>query len=303
MDLKKPGRKSINKNKERFNQRLRSDKNVRRLTDDELARVHQIYLQMVKDIVETCRKEGIFMTLSGGSVLGAIRHKGFIPWDDDMDINMPRKDFERLKDSFDALFQGKYIFRAPNHRPHSGYRCGKFEFPQVTIWDVSGSRHGLTIDVFILENMPNSSVKRFLCGIRSEFWRIIAGLVFEYECSRIVPISNDRISLGRKIYLFAGRILSFIKSEKYFDIVDRVNQYKDEKSELVGIPSGRFHYFGEIYHREWMMEAEWVPFETLTLPIPKGYDMYLKTLYGDYMAIPPEEKREHHYIRSIHFGD
>lgn len=293
----------MNKNKEQFNERLRNDKRVRRLTDDELARIHQIYLQMVKDIVETCKKEDIFMTLSGGSVLGAVRHKGFIPWDDDMDINMPRKDFDRLKDTFDTLFQGKYVFRAPNHSPHSGYRCGKFECPQVAIWDASGLWHGLTIDVFILENIPDSPVLRLIYGARSEFWRIIAGLVFEYECSKIVQAPNEKISLGRKICLFVGKLLSFTKSEKYFDIVDRVNQYQDENSKLVGLPSGRFHYFGEIYRREGMMEAEWVPFEHIVLPIPKGYDMYLKTLYGDYMAIPPEEKREHHYIRDIHFGD
>ena len=295
--------KSMNKNKERFNERLRNDKSVRTLTDDELARVQRIYLQMVTDIVETCQKEGIFMTLSGGSVLGAIRHKGFIPWDDDMDINMPRKDFERLKECFDTLFEGKYVFRAPNHRPHSGYRCGKFECPKVKILDASGFRHGLTIDVFILENVPDSPLMRYLRGIRSEFWRIIAGLVFEYESYRVVRSNDSRVSLKRKTCLLAGKILSFRKSEKYFDKVDRVNQYKNEKTKLVGLPSGRYHYFGEIYPREAMMEAMWVPFENTTLPIPKGYDIYLKTLYRDYMTIPPEEKREHHYIRAIHFED
>ena len=293
----------MNKNKERFNQRLREDKNVRKLTDDELARVQQIYLQMVSDIVGTCKKENIFMTLSGGSVLGAIRHKGFIPWDDDMDINMPRRDFERLKDSFDTLFQGKYTFRAPNHKPHSGYRCGKFECPQVKILDASGFWHGLTIDVFILENLPDSSLLRFLFGLRSEFWRIVAGLVFEYESYLVVHNDDSSVSIGRRICLLAGRLLSFRKSEKFFDKVDRVNQWKNEKSKYVGIPSGRLHYFGEIYSREGMMEAMWVPFENTTLPIPKGYDMYLKTLYGDYMTIPQEEKREHHYIRSIHFEE
>ena len=291
----------MSKYKERFNQRLRKDKHVRILTDEELARVQQMYLMMVKDIVDTCEKERIFMTLGGGSVLGAIRHKGFIPWDDDMDINMPRKDFDRLKECFDTLFKGKYIFRAPNHRPHSGYRCGKFECPQVKILDASGFWHGLTIDVFILENVPDSSLLRFIRGIRSEFWRIIAGLVFEYESYRAVRFHSSRGSLGRRISLLAGKILSFRKSEKYFDKVDCVNQYKNEKTKFVGIPSGRRHYFGEIFHREWMMETVWVPFENLTLPIPKGYDMYLKTLYGDYMTIPPEEKREHHYVRSIRF--
>ena len=287
--------------KERFNQRLRNDKHVRKLTDEELAHVQQAYLQMVNDIVETCNKEGIFMTLGGGSALGAVRHKGFIPWDDDMDLDMPRRDFERLKNCFDKIFQGKYVFRAPNHHPHSGYRCGKIEYPQVQILDATGFRHGLTIDVFVLENLPDSFLIRFLCGIRSEFWRILAGLVFEYESYQAVRSHDNRIGLGTRMILFAGRILSFRKSEKYFNKVDRVNQYKNEKTKLVGIPSGRLHYFGEIYRREWMMEAVWVPFENLTLPIPKGYDMYLRTLYGDYMAIPPEEEREHHYIRSIYF--
>ena len=293
----------MNKYKERVNQRLRNDKHVRKLTGDELARVQQIYLQMVKDIVETCNKEGIFMTLSGGSVLGAIRHKGFIPWDDDMDINMPRKDFERLKECFDTLFEGKYVFRAPNHRPHSGYRCGKFDCPKVKILDATGFRHGLTIDVFILENLPDSPLIRFLWGIRSEFWRIIAGLVFEYESFQAVRSHNSKVSPGRRLCLLAGKLLSFRKSEQYFDIVDRVNQYNNDKTKLVGLPSGRYHYFGEIYPREGMMEAMWVPFENTTLPIPKGYDLYLKTLYGNYMMIPPEEKREHHYIRAIHFED
>ena len=99
------------KHRERLHEEIRKRDDMRVLSDSELRRVQQIYLEMAKDLFEMFDSCGINVTLSGGSVLGAVRHKGFIPWDDDMDINVPRKDFEKLKKIFDDYFHGKYIFR------------------------------------------------------------------------------------------------------------------------------------------------------------------------------------------------
>ena len=287
--------------KQQYHDEIKQRSDLRVMTDSELKRVQQVYLEMAKDLFDMFDVCAIKATLSGGSVLGAVRHKGFIPWDDDMDINMPRKDFERLKEVFDDFFHGKYIFSAPNHTPHSGYRCGKIENPQVQVWDEAGRRHGLTIDVFIIENLPDSIALRYLRGIRSELYRIIAGLVFEYECSKNEGNQDAHTSLKRKICFFAGQLFSFKNSKKWYDILDRTNQYPYEKTKMVSIPSGRKHYFGEIYKREWMTESIKTLFEELALPIPKGYDSYLKQLYGDYNKLPPEGQREHHYIHSIEF--
>ena len=125
--------------KRRHEEKMRRDAAVRMLTEKELDQVHCVYLQMMQKILSVCMSNGITVTLSGGSALGAIRHHGFIPWDDDMDMNIPRKDFESLKENFDDLFGGEYLLSSPNYRRHSGYRLARIENPAVMVCTTAGS--------------------------------------------------------------------------------------------------------------------------------------------------------------------
>ena len=292
------------KERELQNYKKRSD--LRPLTEEELRKVQRLYLRMASDVFEMCNHYGIYITLCGGSVLGAIRHQGFIPWDDDMDLFIPRKDYERFKLRFDEYFQGKYQLYAPNYHQSSHYRIGKIECGDVEIDDLMGYRHGLIIDLFVLENVPDFALHRWIRGIRSELYSYIAACCGLRESHKGFKSRNEdvpAVSLYERIGLTVGKVFSFRTADQWNNLIDKTNSYPDEQSQYVCSPNGRKHYFGEIYHREAMMRSIPVPFEDQIFPIPAGYDEFLGKLYGDYMVIPPEEKREVHYIRSIRFKD
>lgn len=275
-----------------MNRNAQRRKDIRIMTDEEIKKVHEVYLKMAEDIFKVCEKNHIRAMLSGGSVLGAIRHKGFIPWDDDLDLNIPREDFEKLKLIFDDEFQGKYLLHAPNYYRSSGYRIGKIEYPAVDIEDISEKHHGLNIDVFVIENVPDNYLVRLCKGLLSQAFMAIAACVGEYE----MPV--EKVKGIRRI---TGRLMSFYNSQTWNDKVDIWNQWNNDSTKMVGIPTGRNHYFGEIYTRKALMETQIADFENIKLPIPKGYAEYLKKLYGDYDVIPAEDKKEHHYIKNISF--
>lgn len=298
----------MNRYKERVNRRLRDNPEVRRLTGEELEAIHSRCLQMMKEICECCRENGITAGLAYGSALGAVRHQGFIPWDDDMDLYITRQGFEKLKKIFRDRFGDRYMLHAPNYLSGNKARVGRIEDPGARIEDYTGCVHGVQIDVFVLENIPDNPLLYYLHGFRSLLYTAAAGLVIDYEYAR-----EDRkahggrgrkpVSAEQRLRRFIGWCLSFHSAEKWLNRLDKVNRYASEKTRRVGIPTGRDHYFGEIWQREDMTRTEPMLFEGHEFPVPAGYDRYLRGLYGDYTVIPPEEEREYHYIRSINFEE
>ena len=287
-------------------QRLSQRTDLRGFDEEELKKIRFAYLKMASDVFEMCDSYGIYATLSGGSALGAVRHLGFIPWDDDMDINMPRKDYELFKQRFDEHFHGKYQLYAPNYRQSSRYRIGKIESQDVEIEDCNGYRHGLIIDLFVIENTPDFAPYRWLRGLRSEFFTLISACCDLRESHKQIKKSNGTTpssSFFERLLLLVGALFSFRSPDEWNNYTDRINQYPNEKSKYVSIPSGRHHYFGEPYRRESMLRATKMKFEDRYFPVPVGYDEYFSKLYGDYMTEPPPEKREKHYIRNVVFKD
>ncbi len=156
------------------------------------------------------------------------------------------------------------------------------------------------LDIFILENTPDNLLHRKIKGIYCNILEFISGLVFFYE-------NSDELS--KKVYTKAGagnyyvrmlfgRIFSFYNASKWNDIVDRSVQYKKESTNIT-IATGRKHYFGEILSKSELFPLTEGEFEGYKVPLFKNNDYYLTNLYGNYMRIPPVEKREKHFIRRI----
>ena len=291
---------------------LANDSNLRQLTDDEVLKLRKTLLRTFQDLVDCCNKHNLKVMLGGGSALGAVRHQGFIPWDDDMDINMPREDFEILKEVFDKELGEKYVLSSPNYKNNA-----KARFPMILVKDTIFTEIGqspedelskIKIDIFLIDNVPDNVIHRYLKG----FWCTCLMFMASYEATyenRHNQIFKDymckteegRAEYNRRIKL--GKLFSFYNFQKWVNLIDSAFQH-NKLTKLASIPSGRKHYFGEIRPRETFLPVSQGVFENLKVNLPGDPHDYLTNLYGsDYMTLPPEEKRERHFIVDLKFKE
>lgn len=288
---------------------LPSDLGLRKITDAEMKKLRTIFLEAYKDLVVCCEKLNITVMLIGGGVIGAVRHKGFIPWDDDLDVAMTRRDYEILKKNFESYLGDKYILSAPNYRNSANNR-----FPMMLVKntlyvelgdDPDDETSKIKIDIFIIENIPNNKIIRVIKGS----WCML--VMYIANCEKIYENQNELLKRnfyqtkeGKKMYdrrIKIGRFFSFYNFQKWVNIVDKSVQYK-KATELMGIPTGRGHYFKEIRPKKTFVPVSKGEFEGLEVNLPGDPEDYLSNLYGsDYMTLPPVEKREKHFIVDLKF--
>lgn len=276
---------------------------TRELAPEELKALKACLTEMMLDIIYVCQASDIRVMLAGGSTLGAVRHQGFIPWDDDLDLLMPREDYGRFCKVFQENLGEQYELVGPN----LGERY-KTRFPKVfkrnttlrSLSDVGSDLCcGVYVDIFLLENIPRNRLVRCLKGIWCSGLMLAASRVYMYEHdnpmlrAHMSVTEESRRDLDKAIRL--GKMLSWIPARTWFDWVDRAVRYR-KKTGLLGIPTGRKHYFGEIFPENVFLPLSKGVFEGYEVPLPADCDTYLKNLYGDYMQIPPPEKREKHFI-------
>ena len=288
---------------------LSDDSLLRSMTDEEISRLRDTFITTYQDLDMCCRKHQLTVMLIGGSVIGSVRHQGFIPWDDDLDVAMPRSDFEKLKEIFDSELGDKYILSSPNYKDNARNR-----FPMMLVKDTVFVEAGnspqsevskIKIDIFIIENIPMNPVIRTLKGIWCSFLMAAGSYEETYEKQdESLKKFMCKTEEGRRAYnrrVIIGKIFSFYNFQKWMNMIDSACQYK-KKSNLLGIPSGRGHYFGEIRPAKTFLPVSTGLFEGMQVNLPGDADDYLKNLYGeDYMTPPPVEKRERHFIMDIKF--
>ena len=277
--------------------------NLREITPDELEHLQNVLLKCYLDVQAVCEKNGLNIMLGGGSCLGAVRHQGFIPWDDDMDVNMPREDYRRFSEIFDAELGEKYRLFAPNHGDEKTNR-----FPLIKIKGTGvthgGSTEEIKMDIFIIENVPKSRIAQKCKGLFCHALMLIASSAQQYAStgeSVLKQTKEGRRFLRRRLLI--GRLFSFKTAQYWLNAVDKACRYEKETS-IVSIPTGRNHYFGEMQSVSTFFPLSKGIFEGHEVNLPGNPHAYLSKLYGDdYMTPPPPEKREKHYIMEIDFGE
>ena len=278
---------------------------VRPITDNEREKLQQTLLEMYKELAAVCQKYDLVPFLCGGSALGAVRHQGFIPWDDDLDLAMSRADYDKLRRVFKKELSDKYILNAPNYSTVT-----KARFPKIikkgTVFQEIGTvsadgLNGVFLDIFIIDNVPDHPLPRFFKGVVCNGAEFIASCVYDYENLDDLARRFHRKSgvLDYYIRMAVGRIFSIIPAANWFHAIDKVIRCKDENSRYCTMAQGRYHYFGEFLPRDTVFPPSYYDFCDIKAPLFGKVEYYLKNMYGDYMTIPPVEKREKHYVREL----
>ena len=271
------------------------------LNDKELSRVKEILLAMLADIIAYCDEHEIRYALGGGSVLGSIRHGGFIPWDDDIDIDIPREDYDRFLKGFAEEMGDRYWVRIPGKTEDHDLLLSQIRLKGTTLKtrdDVNTEGEcGVPIDIFPVENTYDNALMRLMHGIGCMTYGYLVSCRKFYRdrefLREIMPSGTKKFPFSLKIAigaLISGKPLSFwVKAADCWN-----SRCADHKSRMISVPSGRKHFFGELCARSELLDYKKSRFEGLEANIPADHDRYLKRMYGDYMRIPPPEKREKH---------
>lgn len=270
-----------------------------------LRKVQLIQLEILKEVVKVCEQHNIHYFLEGGTLLGAVRHQGFIPLDDDLDIGMLREDYEKFIRIAPSSLSQKYELL--NWYTDPGYGlpfCKVIKRGTVYLEEKasrSSSKNGIYIDIFPYDNFPDNKISQCHQGLLLMFYRT----VLRAKCHYKTWNSHGRFYFYKWLKNTPFRILSifFTKNfltQKYDETAMWFNKKDCSSYYLQGISRyGKFIFPKECFNK-------FIPlhFENETFNAPVGYDLYLKIGYGNYMTPPPVQERENrHGIIEIDFGE
>ena len=282
------------------------NENAHGISQEETIELQNALIDVLSEIMDVCNKYDIRPFLQGGTLLGKIRHNGFIPWDDDLDLGMSRRDYERFKGVFEKELADRYILKVPNSPYGTSNRFMQI-FRKGTTYITVGANddipQNIYIDIFPIDYVPENAIACQLKGWRSNFLMIMASCAeFRQHMSpslQRLMLSNKQGRINYHVRMFLGWLVSFRSLNQWFDAVDSCI-CREKESALCTSATGRKHYLGEIVDSNVffpLKKTEFCGIPTWTLNDPDGY---LRNLYGStYMEIPPEEKREHHFIEKL----
>lgn len=267
---------------------------MRQINTEELKKIQ---LEILDVVMKFCDEHDIHCFLEAGTLLGAVRHKGYIPWDDDIDIAMLRPDYDRFIKLFNQE-NTRYKVDCIENDPESLYFYGKIYDTSTELYEPNkkiGKKKSINIDIWVMDNAPDDDKELRKMFIRQYIYR-------QFNAGRWMPMfTPPNGNILRKIIAYAVRITlnmipEFILPRNYFGykLLKNSRRYVYEETKRVGNFLGAYSCAME---KEKFRNFIYAEFEGRRFKIPSGYDEWLTQLYGDYMTPPPENKRasRHHF--------
>lgn len=256
--------------------------------------IQKLEINILKEFDAFCQKEKLTYYIAYGSLIGTIRHHGFIPWDDDVDIVMPREDYEKLIDRYEKITDRYVLFSMYNkeHWPYAYAKCVDMNTEMEEATYKSG-KLGVYMDIFPLDGVPEDSVRRML---HLQYVNFLHYLLITVQKNNLVGRTFFRGMVKRMLYPVA----SLIGMDRLIGIIDkRIKKYKYADSKYVAQLTNNMYIKGETMRKECYGKPIIRNFEGLKVKVPRHYDHVLRRIYGDYMQLPPEEERVTHHAYKV----
>lgn len=248
----------------------------------DMKRVWQVELDLLEKLINVCNEHGIRMWADGGTMLGAIRHHGYIPWDDDIDISIPRPDYDRLKEIAPKVFKEPYLFQTTETDEH--YFRGHAQLRRTDTAAIRPSDsyrpfcQGIFIDIFIIEGVPDDN---------KEIEPIVKFVSHRIKCLKSIDypiLISGRIGLLLRKYIWKWKVRRYGFYNLYKPIEEALRKHSwDNCNRVAKIGNDGLKL---VYPKHIFDETIVVDFEYLKLPVPAGYDEFLRIQYGDNYMTP-----------------
>lgn len=258
-----------------------------------LDEVKSSLMKVFADLIKLCDEHGLTYYLSGGTAIGAVRHGGVIPWDDDIDIYLMRDDYERFLSLRDRLAADSPYEIIDMQTPGYYLPFAKFCEKNSTIWEYETTPclMGLNVDVFPIDEFDETEGCIELATKYRDVWDDYARSIGRPNFHHFVSIVRQRYF--RSMLRMMVDILWFCPRERIYReriraLEKQIKKIKGDNVYCYGLDRGDL---GKVYPKEWFARRIDITFEGLTVKIHEGYDGYLSKQFGNYMEFPPEAER------------
>lgn len=260
-------------------------------TETQLKQMQAKEIKMLKIFVEICEELDLRYYILGGTLLGAVRHGGFIPWDDDIDVGMPREDYDIFMEKAEPLLPRDLFLQNLHTERECHSNAAKIRDSNTTYIELGVKRsninHGVYIDIFPLDNYPVNCRQELWFNLKKKILSTRIGAVYIHSGEENILKHSVRCALK---VVFPTMFCAVNKREQLYRSVP-----------ASGLWANHSGMWGkkEIIDSAWYAEGCDLVFEGITVKAPKEYKKWLEQVYGDYMQLPPEEKRVTHHQAEI----